>query len=75
MGAAAGAVSLGPVRGIRHAKDMGFTVFLWTCAVLALVPLTWIALYVFSKGIGALSWNFFMKVPAGPLNPQQGGIV
>ena len=75
MSAAAGAVSLGPVRGIRRAKDRGFTVFLWTCAVLALVPLTWIAIYVVSKGIGALSWNFFTKVPAGPLNPQEGGIV
>ena len=71
----AGTVSLGPVRGIRRAKDTGFTVFLWTCAVLALVPLTWIAIYVVSKGIGALSWNFFTKVPAGPLNPQEGGIV
>jgi len=72
MSAAAGTVSLGPVRGIRRAKDTGFTVFLWTCAVLALVPLTWIAFYVMSKGIGALSWNFFTKVPAGPLySPQQ----
>ena len=38
MSAGAEAVSLGPVRGIRHAKDMGFTVFLWMCA--ALGPLT-----------------------------------
>ena len=75
MSAAAGTTSLGPVRGIRRAKDTGFTVFLWTCAVLALVPLTWIAIYVVSKGIGALSLNFFTKVPAGPLNPEQGGIV
>jgi len=75
MSATSGAVSLGPVRGIRHVKDVGFTVFLWACAVLALVPLTWIAFYVVSKGIGALSWNFFTKEPAGPLNPQEGGIV
>ena len=75
MSAAAGTVSLGPVRGIRRVKDTGFTVFLWTCAGLALVPLTWIAVYVVSKGVGALSWNFFTKEPAGPLNPQQGGIV
>jgi phosphate transport system permease protein len=75
MSATTGTVSLGPVRGIRRLKDEGFTVFLWTCAVLALVPLTWIAFYVVSKGIGALSWNFFTKEPAGPLNPKQGGIV
>ena len=61
MSATSDAVSLGPVRGVRHAKDVGFTVFLWTCAVLALVPLTWIAFYVVSKGIGALSWNFLFR--------------
>lgn len=76
MSAAVGLeVPFGRVRGSRRVKDAAFTGFLWTCAALALVPLGLIIVYVVSKGIGALSWNFFTKEPAGPLSPQEGGIV
>jgi phosphate transport system permease protein len=66
---------LSTVTASRRLKDRAFTFFMWTCALLALVPLVLITGYVLSKGFSALSVNFFTKVPAGPLEPEQGGIV
>jgi phosphate transport system permease protein len=58
----------------RKLKDRAFTVFLWTCAVVALVPLVVITLFVIGRGISALSLDFFIKTPTGPLDPKGGGI-
>src|SRR5437867_4351410 len=62
------------VSGARRAKDRGFTAFMWICGGLALIPLAFITAYVVTKGYSALSVNFFTKPPAGPLNPEEGGI-
>ena len=59
----------------RKAKDTAFTAFIWFCGVIALIPLAIIAVYVVSRGWQALSVNFFTKEPAGPLDPNAGGIV
>src|SRR4051812_23187919 len=59
----------------RAAKDTAFTSFIWLCGVIALIPLVIIAVYVVSRGWQALSVNFFTKEPAGPLDPNAGGIV
>ena len=52
-----------------------FTAFIWLCGVLALIPLACIAFHVSRGPRQALSGNFFTKEPAGPLNPNAGGIV
>ncbi len=65
-------VSVGPA---RRAKDRAFTIFLWACAAVALLPLAMIVGYVVTKGYAALSVSFFTKEPAGPLDPGSGGIV
>jgi phosphate transport system permease protein len=58
----------------RRAKDRAFTVFLWTCGVLAMLPLLFIAGYVIARGASALNIDFFTKEPAVPGQPG-GGIV
>src|SRR3954471_5698354 len=63
------------VSSTRKAKDAAFTAFMWLCAALALIPLVIITVYVVSRGWQALSVNFFTKEPAGPLDPNAGGIV
>ncbi len=65
---------LSGVGGRRRLANGAFTVFIWSCAVLALIPLVVITVYVFAKGYQALSVNFFTKAPAGPLDPKAGGI-
>jgi phosphate transport system permease protein len=62
------------VAGRRRIKDRAFTVFLWACACIAMIPLAFITFYVVSRGYHALSVSFFTNVPAGPLDPQAGGI-
>jgi phosphate transport system permease protein len=62
------------VVGSRRLKNSLFTVFLWGCAVLALIPLAVIASYVVSKGIEVLGVNFFTKEP-NAIDPLAGGIV
>jgi phosphate transport system permease protein len=66
--------SLGRVVGARRVKDTAFTVFLWVCAVLALIPLVVITFYVVSKGYQVLGANFFTKEP-NAIDPPAGGIV
>jgi phosphate transport system permease protein len=66
-----------PIRGVsssRHAKDRAFTIFLWTCGGLAMLPLVFIAGYVLAKGAAALNLDFFTKEPAPPGQPG-GGVV
>jgi phosphate transport system permease protein len=59
----------------RRAKDRAFGVFMWGCAIITMIPLALIIGYVVIRGWAALSVNFFTKVPAGPLNPSEGGIL
>ncbi len=63
------------VSGARKWQDRGFTIFMWACATVAMVPLVLITLYVATRGYHALSINFFTKEPAGPLDPTAGGIL
>ncbi len=58
----------------RKAKDRAFTIFLWACGVLAMLPLLFITGYVLAKGLSALNVDFFTKEPAAPGQPG-GGIV
>ena len=58
----------------RRRRDRAFTIFLWTCAAVAMVPLVLIVEYVVTKGAGVLSTGFFTREPAGPLDPASGGI-
>jgi phosphate transport system permease protein len=62
------------VSSSRRWKDRAFSAFVWSCGALALLPLVIIAFFVVSRGLPALSVNFFTKTPAGPLNPESGGI-
>ncbi len=48
----------------RRAKDRAFTVALWACGLLAILPLVFIVSYVVTKGVSALSFDFFTKTPA-----------
>jgi phosphate transport system permease protein len=59
---------------VRKTKDRVFTLFLWSCGILALLPLLFITAYVVAKGISALNIDFFTKEPAAPGEPG-GGIV
>jgi phosphate transport system permease protein len=58
----------------RRAKDRAFTVFLWTCGFLAMLPLLFITAFVVGKGISALNIDFFTKEPVAP-GLAGGGIV
>ena len=66
--------TVGRVSSGRRFKDRAFTVFLWTCGFLAMLPLLFIASYVVGKGASALNLAFFTKEPAVPGEPG-GGIV
>ena len=58
----------------RRAKDRAFTIFLWGCGVLAMLPLLFISAYVVAKGASALNLAFFTKEPEPP-GVSGGGIV
>lgn len=70
----AAARDLSTVAASRRRKNTVFTAFMWSCALIAMVPLAFITMYIVSKGASVLSVNFFTKEPAGPLNPSDGGI-
>ncbi len=56
----------------RRRKDRAFTVAMWSCGVLALLPLVFIVSYVIGKGYSALSVDFFTKAPTVPGLPGGG---
>jgi len=58
----------------RRAKDRAFSIAIVASAVLAMIPLVLIIAYVVVRGWSVLSVNFFTKIPAGPLDPNSGGI-
>jgi phosphate transport system permease protein len=57
----------------RRIKDRAFTVALWACGVLAVLPLLFIAAYVLGKGVPALNRAFFTQTPQ-PAGVPGGGI-
>ena len=62
------------VSGGRRWKNRAFSAFVWSCGAVALAPLVIISIYLVARGLPALSVNFFTKTPAGPLDPEAGGI-
>jgi phosphate transport system permease protein len=56
----------------RRVKDRTFTIAMWACGALAMLPLLFIAGYVIAKGIAALNVDFFTKTPSYPGDPHQG---
>jgi phosphate transport system permease protein len=47
----------------RKFVDRAMTVLAYACTVLAIVPLTWIIIYVIIKGLGAWDVQFFTQLP------------
>jgi len=64
---------LAPVSPLRRAKDGLFVFAILASALVALTPLMLIAIYVLSRGIPALSSNFFTKT-ALPASLPNGGM-
>ena len=56
----------------RRAKDRAFTIAIWVCAGLAMLPLLFIAGFVVAKGVKALNVDFFTKTASYPGDPHQG---
>lgn len=56
----------------RKIKDRAFTIALWTCGVLAVLPLLFICSYVISKGIKTLNTAFFTQTAPPPGLPGGG---
>ncbi len=67
-------IEAGRVARSRRAKDRAFTVFMWACGTLAMLPLLFIVAYVVAKGAKALNLDFFTREPAAP-GESGGGIV
>jgi phosphate transport system permease protein len=68
---------LARARGVsssRRIKNRAFTIFLWGCGFLAILPLVFIVSYVVGKGASALNIDFFTKEPVAP-GQTGGGIV
>ena len=74
MSAVAAAMPSRSLSARRRAKDRAFTIFLWSCGFLAMLPLVFITAFVVGKGISALNLDFFTKEPVAPGQPG-GGIV
>jgi phosphate transport system permease protein len=74
MSAVAAAMPSRSLSTRRRAKDRAFTIFLWSCGFLAMLPLLFITAFVVGKGISALNLDFFTKEPVAPGQPG-GGIV
>jgi phosphate transport system permease protein len=56
----------------RRLKDRAFTVAMWVCGSLAMLPFAFIAGYVITKGVHALNTAFFTKTSSFPGDPNQG---
>src|SRR5205807_9205990 len=56
----------------RRRKDRAFTVVLWACGVLAMLPLLFIVAFVVGKGWSALNTAFFTSTPTYPGDPNNG---
>lgn len=60
------------VSGARRAKDRAFTIALYVCGILALLPLFFIVGFVVVRGAGALNGAFFTQTPQAPGVPGGG---
>jgi len=58
----------------RRVRNRAFTVAVWTCGLIALLPLVLICFYVIVRGAKALNLDFFTKEP-NPSSISSGGIV
>ena len=65
MATAALTLTGGLSRG-RRTKDRVFTGLLWASAVVAMLPLAFIAFYVVTRGVAALHTSFFTQTPNPP---------
>ena len=65
MATAALTLTGGLSRG-RRTKDRVFTGLLWASAVVAMLPLAFIAFYVVTRGVAALHTSFFTRTPEPP---------
>ncbi|GAA2706805.1 MULTISPECIES: phosphate ABC transporter permease PstA [Streptomyces] len=61
------------VEGVRQAKDRLFTSLVWTCFVVAVVPLVSLIWETVSRGTKVLDGNFLSHSMAGVLTIQPGG--
>ena len=67
-------VALPPISGRRRRADRMARSVTFVATIAALVPLVLILYYLLSKGIGALSWEFFTTDPTGRFLGDPGGI-
>jgi len=65
---------LPPVSARRRRADRLARSLLWTATGVAIVPLVLIVFYILSKGLGALSLEFFTTDPTGNFFGDQGGV-
>jgi len=65
---------LPPVSGRRRRADRFARSLLWLATGVAIVPLVLVIYYILSKGLGALSVEFFTTDPTGDFFGAQGGV-
>ena len=67
-------ILLPPISGRRRRADRVARGVTLAATLVALVPLVFVVYYLLSKGLGALSWNFFTTDPTGRFLGDPGGI-
>lgn len=65
---------LRPTSSSRRRKDKAARSILWLATIVAIVPLVLVIFYILSKGLGALSTEFFTTDPTGDFLGAQGGV-
>lgn len=65
---------LWPTSASRRRKDRAARSILWLATIAAIVPLVLVIFYILSKGLGALSTEFFTTDPTGDFLGAQGGV-
>ena len=58
---------------IRKTKERIFLIFIFFCAIMAIIPLISVMGYVFLQGVSAINFDFFTKLPT-PVGEQGGGM-
>lgn len=70
----AASVALAPVSGRRRRADLVARRMSLLATLVALVPLVFVLYYLLSRGLGALSWDFFTTDPTGRFLGDPGGV-